>query len=119
MTLYRILLIDGTNQKKLITKNKTMSYKVYEITLNGREMLAENVTYQETEILREFAKNLEFVDVDQAQVVKDLPEPESLEDDALCLSYGVDPRKLESAFILGLCVAIMPILLGLAWLLEK
>lgn len=95
-----------------------MNYKVYEITRNGRELLAENVTYRETEILREFAKSLEFVDVDQDQVVKDLPDAESLEDDALCVSYGVDPRKLESALIVCGCIVIMPILLVIGYFMQ-
>ena len=97
-----------------------MSIKIYTQDLDGKHLVATVDQINQVEAYRECCRNIVTTeDEDQEQIIKDLPKPGSLECDKLCIKYGIDPRKLESALILGLCVAIMPILLGFAWLLEK
>ena len=96
-----------------------MSYNVYKQTKNGRELIAENVDYRTAEIYRETCRGITCEDVEQAAIVKSLPKPESLEDDRLCLSYGIDPHKLENAIIVTVCFAAMPVIVLLALIFEK
>lgn len=93
--------------------------KIYTQDLDGKHLIATVDQINQVEAYRECCRNIVTTeDVDMSDIVRDLPEPESLEDDALCISYGVDPRKLESALIVGGCIVIVPILLVIGYFMQ-
>ena len=95
-----------------------MSYNIYTIDREGRHLIAEGANYRTAEICRETCTNCEFEDVEQAGIIKDLPEVGSLEDDKLCIEAGIDPRKMESAIIFSVCACLMPVLILIAYLTQ-
>jgi len=94
-------------------------YKVYEqSTYEGRILLG-TCDHRSAETLRHEYSNLEFEDVEMQQIIKDLPEVGSLDDDKLCIEMGIDPRKMESAIIVTVCLLATPVLILIAFLMEK
>lgn len=92
--------------------------KIYTQDLDGKHLIATVEQINQVEAYRECCRNIITEDVEMTDIVRDLPEPESLEDDALCIGYGVDPRSYESALIVCGCICIMPVLLLIAYFTQ-
>ena len=78
-----------------------MSYNVYIEEQDGNRLVAEGVSYRETEAYRECCRKIVIQDTEQDAIIPSLPEMGSTEDDDLCRLYGVRPGALDSAKIVA------------------
>jgi hypothetical protein len=92
--------------------------KIFTQDKDGKHLIATVETINQVEPYRECCRNIITEDVEMERIVQDLPKLGSLEDDKLCIEMGIDPRKLESAYIMAGCIAIMPVLLLIAYFTQ-
>lgn len=92
-----------------------MSYNIYIKKDGKRELVEAGANYRTCEIYRECCKSAEFEDhAGTRNLLRQLPS-----DDELSQTYGVrDARCMESAGILGLCIAVTGLIVAGAVLLE-
>ena len=76
-----------------------MKFDVYTTDLDGRHLLAENVSYEDALIYKDMCSNVEIVDPSNDNEV--LPN-----DGYLLRQYGLDKRTVESAAIVLTCAAL-------------
>lgn len=96
-----------------------MSIKIYTQDLDGKHLIATVDQINQVEAYRECCRNIVTEDEEMADIVRNMPEIGSAEDDRICHDLGIDVNKMENAAILCGCICIMPVLLLIAFIFEK